>query len=51
MAEAIREAATLDPEACRATARRRFSAAAMVARYADLYARLARPGQIHAEIA
>jgi glycosyltransferase involved in cell wall biosynthesis len=51
MAEAILEAATLDPEACRATARRRFSAAAMVARYADLYALLARPGQAHAEIA
>lgn len=41
MAEAIRAAPLLDPEACRAAARRRFSAEAMVARYLDLYRRLA----------
>jgi glycosyltransferase involved in cell wall biosynthesis len=40
MAEAIRAAPSLDPEACRAAARRRFSAEAMVARYLDLYRRL-----------
>lgn len=48
MAQAIRAAATLDPEACREAARRRFSAAAMVARYLDLYARLTQRGHAHA---
>jgi glycosyltransferase involved in cell wall biosynthesis len=44
MALAMREADRLDPEACREAARRRFSATAMVARYLELYARLARGG-------
>ncbi len=41
MAEAIRAAPSIDPEACREAARRRFSAEAMVARYLDLYRRIA----------
>jgi hypothetical protein len=40
MAEAMRAAASLDPEACRAAARRRFTAEAMLDRYLGLYARL-----------
>ena len=48
MAQAIRDTASLDPEACRAAARRRFSAAAMVARYLGLYARLMRREHPHA---
>jgi len=51
MAAAIRAAATLDPEACRDAARRRFSAATMVARYLDLYARLIQRGHAHAATA
>jgi glycosyltransferase involved in cell wall biosynthesis len=42
MARAIRDAPRIDPEACRAAARARFSAEAMVHRYLDLYAVLAR---------
>ena len=42
MAEAIQAAAALDPEACRQVARERFSLERMVARYFDLYERLAR---------
>lgn len=41
MAAAMRAAHRIDPEACRAAARARFSAAAMVARHAALYERLA----------
>jgi glycosyltransferase involved in cell wall biosynthesis len=49
MAEAIRAAPRLDPEACRAAARRRFSAGAMVARYLDLYrSLLAAPERLRA---
>jgi glycosyltransferase involved in cell wall biosynthesis len=49
MAEAIRAAPTLDPEACRDAARRRFSAGAMVARYLDLYrSLLAAPERLRA---
>ena len=40
MAEAIRAASSLDPNACRETARSRFSAARMVERYFDFYRRL-----------
>jgi glycosyltransferase involved in cell wall biosynthesis len=40
MAEAIGEAAKLDPGLCRAEARRRFSARQMIDRYLDLYAAL-----------
>jgi hypothetical protein len=43
MAEAIPLAGTIDPEACRAAARARFSAARMVERYLDLYRRLTAP--------
>ncbi len=43
MAAAIRAASGIDPEACRAVARSRFSAARMVARYLALYHQLARP--------
>jgi glycosyltransferase involved in cell wall biosynthesis len=38
MAEAIRLAATIDPEECRRVARKRFSLAAMTSRYLQLYA-------------
>lgn len=41
MAAAIHACGRIDPEACRAAARTRFSADAMVARYLDLYAELA----------
>jgi glycosyltransferase involved in cell wall biosynthesis len=41
MADAIGPAASIDPEVCRETARRRFSAARMVRSYLDLYRRLA----------
>lgn len=41
MADAIAQAARLDPEACRAAARLRFSARRMAADYLDLYTRLA----------
>ncbi len=37
MAEAIRATPAIDPAACRAAARRRFSAAAMLARHLDAY--------------
>jgi glycosyltransferase involved in cell wall biosynthesis len=40
MARAIGEAGRLDPEACRATARRRFPLARMTEAYLDLYDRL-----------
>jgi glycosyltransferase involved in cell wall biosynthesis len=42
MAEAIHAAARLDPEACRAAARRRFGREAMVGRYLALYRALLR---------
>ena len=41
MADAIGAAVSIDPEVCRETARRRFSAARMVRSYLDLYRRLA----------
>lgn len=41
MAEAISQAALLDPEECRRTARERFSARRMNRRYLELYERLA----------
>jgi glycosyltransferase involved in cell wall biosynthesis len=41
MAEAIAAAGGIDPETCRETARRRFSAAQMTRRYLDLYIDLA----------
>ncbi len=41
MAEAIREVDRIDPEACRAAARERFSIDRTAARYLSLYARLA----------
>jgi glycosyltransferase involved in cell wall biosynthesis len=41
MAEAIRQAANLDPALCRAEARQRFSLDAMIKRYLELYAQLA----------
>jgi glycosyltransferase involved in cell wall biosynthesis len=41
MADAIRAAAALDPEACRSAARMRFSLARMVERYLALYEELA----------
>ena len=37
MAEAIREAHTIRPEACREAAKRRFSEERMVQQYFDLY--------------
>lgn len=37
----MRDAMHLDPEACRNAVRMRFSDRAMVARYLDLYARIA----------
>jgi glycosyltransferase involved in cell wall biosynthesis len=42
MAEAIRAADAIDPEACRQAARARFSAARTIERYFELYRRLAR---------
>jgi glycosyltransferase involved in cell wall biosynthesis len=44
MAEAIREAARIDPEVCRAAARERFSLERTVERYFALYRKLARLG-------
>jgi glycosyltransferase involved in cell wall biosynthesis len=41
MAQAIRAAASIDPEACRRAARERFSADRMLAQYLGLYERLA----------
>lgn len=41
MADAIHQSSSLDPEACRAAARERFSVEAMSRRYLELYARLA----------
>jgi glycosyltransferase involved in cell wall biosynthesis len=41
MAEAIRRADRIDPEACRRAARERFSAERMAGRYLELYQRLA----------
>ncbi|MBR0645389.1 glycosyltransferase [Plastoroseomonas hellenica] len=51
MAEAIRMVHRIDPEACRAAARTRFSAATMAAAYLDLYARLVGRRQMHAVVA
>lgn len=42
MAEAIGDVGGIDPEVCREAARRRFSIERMVARYLDVYDRLAR---------
>jgi glycosyltransferase involved in cell wall biosynthesis len=42
MADAIADAGTLDPEACRAAARARFTVERMVERYLTLYANLTR---------
>lgn len=42
MAEAIAQASTIDPEACRLAARERFSLRRMVANYFDVYRALAR---------
>jgi glycosyltransferase involved in cell wall biosynthesis len=42
--EGVRAAATIDPEACRATARQRFSADRMIERYFQVYQSLARNG-------
>jgi glycosyltransferase involved in cell wall biosynthesis len=47
MAEAMRAAGRLDPEACRAAAQARFSGDAMVARYLAAYAALARREVAH----
>ena len=44
MSSAIRGAAALDPEVCRAVARQRFSDRSMIAAYLELYSRLARRG-------
>ena len=44
MSAAIRDAAALDPEVCRAVARECFSDRTMIAAYLDLYARLAHGG-------
>ncbi len=44
MAAAIARAGEIDPEACRAAARARFSAFAMVERYLDLYRRILQGG-------
>ena len=48
MADAIAAAGSLDPEACRAAARTRFSLDRTVARYIALYEQLARPTHDHA---
>jgi len=48
MAEAIRAAGSLDPDLCRETARRRFSAERMTAEYFALYRRIAR-GELETE--
>jgi glycosyltransferase involved in cell wall biosynthesis len=44
MTAAIRRAGEIDPEVCRAEARRRFSHHQMIARYLDLYRTLSRAG-------
>jgi glycosyltransferase involved in cell wall biosynthesis len=44
MARAIHDAAKLDPDVCRATARERFSSERMIGQYLSLYERLARSG-------
>jgi len=44
MAEAVKAARSLDPDACRRAARGRFSAERMIGRYLDLYRRLAARG-------
>jgi glycosyltransferase involved in cell wall biosynthesis len=44
LAEAMARAGSIDPEACRAEARERFSLARMIASYLGLYRRLARTG-------
>jgi glycosyltransferase involved in cell wall biosynthesis len=48
MADAMQEAARLDPAACRAAARARFDEAIMIERYLSLYGRLARQEAGHA---
>ena len=49
MAAALREVGRIDPAACRAAARRRFSEERMVGAYLDLYARLAAAARHAAE--
>jgi glycosyltransferase involved in cell wall biosynthesis len=44
MAQAMRRVGSIDPEACREAARRRFSAARMIGEYLELYGRLAQTG-------
>jgi glycosyltransferase involved in cell wall biosynthesis len=51
MAEAIRAVPGIDAEACRAAARRRFSAEAMVEGYLALYRRILRARSTHAAVA
>ncbi|MFL5334597.1 MAG: glycosyltransferase [Geminicoccaceae bacterium] len=46
MTAAIPRSGSIDPEACRAAARSRFSALRMVDRYLDLYRRLASPERL-----
>jgi len=46
MAEAIRAAGEIDPEACRQSARARFTLDGMVGRYFELYRRMAAGGRI-----
>lgn len=50
MAEAMQAAGRLDPEACRAAARARFSEEGMVERYLRLYRRLAAPAPAWASV-
>ena len=47
MADAIRRAHIIDPEACRAHARARFDVRRTTAAYLDLYRRLAAPADAH----
>ncbi|HET6568093.1 MAG TPA: glycosyltransferase, partial [Rhodothermales bacterium] len=51
MAGAIHAAAELDPEACRAAARARFSLARMIGQYFDVYRKLAAGEAVKAETA
>ena len=51
MAEAIHQAARIDPEVCRATARERFSLERTVERYFALYRTLAKRGRADADAA
>lgn len=51
MARAIEDAGALDADECRAAARRRFSADAMVDRYVDLYGAIAAAERLRASVA